>query len=82
MTMSTCEKCWSDSAWHRLIGDGDSYQELVAKRNVTTEHKCTPEEQAGESAQDCPKCGRRCLHQWTGECMNTACGQPVKKGER
>jgi hypothetical protein len=79
--MSSCEKCWSDSAMHRLFGDGPDYRELLARRNGVTERECTPEEQAGEDAQDCPLCGRRSLHQFTRECMNPECGQPAKKGE-
>jgi hypothetical protein len=64
--MSACEKCWADS------GGGVEYHYLVSTRN------CTPEEQAGEAAQFCPACGRKVLHQYTGECM-AGCEQETSK---
>lgn len=60
--MSSCEKCWVDAG-----GDVGLYQELVERRGRFA--LCTPEDQAGPGAEDCPKCGRRTLHQITGECM-------------
>ena len=60
--MSSCEKCWEDAG-----GNSDRYTELVRARN------CTPEEQAGDSADDCPECKRKCLHQYTHRCMNKGC---------
>ena len=74
--MSSCEKCWSDSAYDRMGWNGESpspYHELLKRRNGITEPECTPEQQAGEDATVCPTCGRKCLHQWTGECMNPNC---------
>jgi hypothetical protein len=65
--MSSCEKCWSDSRWL------ENYHEVLARRDGATEPKCTPEEQAGDDATNCPDCGRRTRHQWTRECMNTRC---------
>jgi hypothetical protein len=69
--MSNCEKCWSDA--RRNAGPyGDTlelYLEYVRTR------QCTPEEQAGEDARVCALCGRRTVHQLTGECM--ACGVQV-----
>jgi len=38
-------------------------------------HTCTPEEQAGEFASECPKCKRKTLHQYTEECM-AGCAVP------
>ena len=58
--MSACEKCWSDS---RL---GSDYYRLLDERK---EHPCTPEEQAGPGAGQCPWCGRMTLHQHTREPM-------------
>lgn len=34
------------------------------------QHSCTPEQQAGSMATECPKCNRMCLHQHTQQCMN------------
>lgn len=56
--MSSCEKCWADSR-----GDTDRYSELLKER------KCTPEEQAGEFAAECPSCNRKTLHQYTKQAM-------------
>ena len=64
--MSTCEQCWSDS--QGPYGDPvRRYRELVETR------KCTPEEQAGPGAGECPRCKRKTLHQYTAEPM---CGCP------
>ncbi len=59
--MSSCEKCWQES---RFV---DSYHELLESRK---DSPCTPEEQAGPNASECPKCKRMTLHQHTRECMN------------
>jgi len=61
--MSSCEACWKDSG-----GDVNLYQKLVKERT------CTPEEQAGPQAEECPRCHRRTLHQYTGTC--TSCSYP------
>lgn len=58
--MSTCEKCWKDS---RLE---ENYAEVLKSRAA---NPCTPEQQAGEHARECPWCGRMTLHQHTGEPM-------------
>ena len=58
--MSACEKCWTDS---RI---GDNYGQLVASRSAAP---CTPEEQAGPEAKNCPDCYMPVLHQHTGEHM-------------
>jgi hypothetical protein len=58
--MSACEKCWRDSRYD------DNYSEIVASR---ASNPCTPEEQAGPDASQCPGCQRYTLHQHTGEPM-------------
>lgn len=58
--MSTCEKCWADAA------TGADYYRLLNERAF---NPCTPEEQAGPGAGQCPACTRRTLHQHTGEPM-------------
>jgi len=60
--MSACEKCWADAG-----GDPDQYRQLLAARDRV--RNCTPEEQAGPSATECPECHRLTLHQHTGEPM-------------
>ena len=60
--MSACEKCWADSQ-RGLIDQAGAYRRLVAERN------CTPEQQAGPHATECPTCARITIHQHTGECM-------------
>lgn len=66
--MSSCERCWTDS-----MGEPTRYRELVKVR------ECTPEEQAGRLAKDCPQCGRRTIHQYTGICMVGDCKTEIKK---
>lgn len=66
--MASCERCWNDA-----FGADDQaarYAELLKKRSG--ERACTPEQQAGEGATDCPKCKRRAMHQVVRACM--ACG--------
>lgn len=58
--MSVCEKCWRDSRWY------DNYRQLLEERKDTP---CTPEQQAGPDAEQCPACKRMTLHQITGEPM-------------
>jgi hypothetical protein len=60
--VSSCEKCWRDAG-----GDSDRYRALLFDPNRPT---CTPEEQAGPDAKECPICKRMTLHQHTGECMS------------
>lgn len=63
--MSSCERCWADS----YIPGGpvgkrnERYSRLIRKRD------CTPEQQAGPDAAECPACGRESIHQVTGEPM-------------
>ena len=43
--MSSCERCWKEAN-----GNADRYHELLAI------NRCSPEEQAGENATECPRC--------------------------
>lgn len=68
--MASCEKCWSD-AYVRSIENPmktqtEHYQDLLKER---IEYRCTPEQQAGISADFCPKCKRNTLHQHTKRCV-------------
>ena len=68
--MSSCEKCWRDAS-----SDDDKaarYAELIEARK---DNPCTPEDQAGPDAKECPSCRRMTLHQITGQAM---CGCPEK----
>jgi len=68
--MVSCEKCWRDAG-----GNPDEYQRLIKSRT------CTPEEQAGLDATECPKCKRMAVHESVGFCM--ACGVfPSSKEQR
>ena len=68
--MASCEKCWKD-ATEAMKGDTPrEYQRLIKKRNASP---CSQEEQAGESAQVCPKCNRKTIHQFTKECLICHC---------
>ena len=66
--MSSCEKCWADAG-----GDSNRYRELLRARDKTG--RCTPEEEAGPNAKECPLCHRRTKHQHTGQLM---CGCALK----
>jgi hypothetical protein len=59
--MSACEKCWADAG-----GNANEYANLMLTRK---EHPCTPEQQAGQGATECPECRRLTLHDITGEPM-------------
>lgn len=59
--MSCCEKCYVDS-----MATGRRYMDLLEERKA---NPCTPEEQAGPDAGECPKCHRKTLHQHTREPM-------------
>lgn len=65
--MASCEKCWADA-----LGQPDEYERLLKQRRDTP---CTPEEQAGDEAHDCPNCSRTTVHQYARVCM--ACGCDV-----
>ena len=67
--MSSCEKCWSEA--HDGSGDvAGRYAELIEARK---DNQCTPEQQAGPDARECPRCSRKTIHQWTAQPM---CGCP------
>jgi hypothetical protein len=70
--MSCCEKCYADS-----MATGRRYMDLMNEREARGE-VCTPEQQAGLNAGQCPACKRMTLHQYTGEPM---CGCP-RQGTR
>jgi len=67
--MSTCEKCWTDAHRGDQYSVAEEYEHLLEKRK---NHPCTPEEQAGPEAKECPACSKMTCHQYTSECMN--CG--------
>ena len=64
--MSTCEKCWSDAHLGEQFSVAEEYGKLVAARR---DMPCTPEQQAGPDATECPQCHRKTLHQHTREPM-------------
>src|SRR5438128_10666649 len=64
--MSTCEKCWSDAHRGPQFSVAEEYEKLMRERR---NNPCSPEEQAGPNAGVCSKCGKRTLHQVTGEPM-------------
>ncbi len=68
--MASCERCWREAG-----GNPALYQELIARRN------CTPEEQAGRGAGECPVCGRRTIHQYVHVCMNPQCPEYQRREE-
>lgn len=85
--MASCERCWADAngnggyGYYRAGGRVE-YADLVKIRNGVTERECTPEEQAGPGATECPKCYRKTMHQICRDtCMNPACGFVAQKGE-
>lgn len=67
--MPSCEKCWRDAGY-----EADRYAELLVER---MDNPCSPEDQAGPGAGECPMCGRRTIHQHVaGFCMvcDVECG--------
>lgn len=65
--MPSCEKCWADSAMARWSNGTEEYAKLLAERDKAG--GCTPEQQAGPDAGECPTCHRMTLHQHCGVCM-------------
>lgn len=61
--MSACEQCWADAR-----GLNMPYA-LLLKRREADGRVCTPEQQAGPGADECPVCKRWTLHQYTGQAM-------------
>jgi len=72
--MPSCEKCWNDSRGHHR---SDAYSNLVAERDAS-KHVCTPEQQAGYGADECPVCKRKSIHIYCGVCMNYKCSAHLK----
>lgn len=54
--MASCEKCWAEAG-----GDAERYHDIFTDPKRPD---CTPEEQAGPYATECPKCGRKVIHQY------------------
>jgi hypothetical protein len=75
--VSACEKCWRDA--HRSDDVAAEYTRLITERKA---NPCTPEEQAGDYATECPKCRRRSVHQHTGECMTFDCDYDEQRWKR
>lgn len=73
--MSSCEKCWNDAHRGPCVNVAREYERLLAARDAAGQ-TCTPEEQAGPDATECPVCHRRTVHQWTHVCV--AC--PERQG--
>lgn len=71
--MSACEKCWADSRYAEHFGGDDTYRTLVARRDGKYERRCTPEEQSGSDATECPACKRKTVHQHTHMCQVPGC---------
>ena len=71
--MSSCEKCWRDSRSAEHFGAANAYVALIARRNGETERSCSPEEQAGHDATECPACRRKTVHQHTHLCQTPGC---------
>lgn len=66
--MASCEKCWRDAG-----GDPHTYKELILERQ---DNPCTPEQQAGRDATECPKCKRMTVHQHVHRCI--ICGHTLE----
>ena len=66
--MPSCEKCWIDAR-----GDAEQYERILTQRN-TNSMECTPEQQAGPDAGQCPFCLRKTMHMYSDVCMVKACG--------
>jgi ribosomal protein L37E len=77
--MASCEKCWGDAYMrihtNPMKSQAEHYQDLIKER--TGEKACTPEQQAGQDATVCKKCGRKTVHQYVKVCMN--CGVEVNE---
>ena len=68
--MAACEKCWRDAG-----GNPSEYERLLVLRKG---NNCTPEQQAGDDAADCPTCKRKTIHQYAHVCM--ICGYRANNG--
>jgi hypothetical protein len=67
--MAACEKCWRDAHRGPQFSVADEYQRLIEERR---DNPCTPEQQAGPDATECPVCNRKTVHQHCHICM--VCG--------
>lgn len=67
--MPSCEKCWADAHRGPQYSVAEEYSRLLEERK---DNPCTPEEQAGLDATECPNCLRKTMHQYCHVCM--ACG--------
>ena len=67
--MPSCEKCWSDAHRGDQFSVAEEYARLISERK---DNPCTPEEQAGPDAEECPDCRRKTVHQHCHVCM--VCG--------
>ncbi len=76
--MSACEKCWSDAHSGPYADVPENYARLMKERK---KNPCTPEQQAGPDFGECGRCGRKTLHQYTGECMAGCQAAPVEEDE-
>ena len=72
--MPSCEKCWRDAHKGWDIDVATEYARLIEERNATG--PCTPEEQAGEYATECPECLRMTVDQHCRICM--VCGKEME----
>lgn len=67
--MASCERCWERS---HVIARETGIEQTEEYRRLVLVNDCTPEQQAGPEASECPKCQTRTVHQHTHQC--TACG--------
>lgn len=76
--MSSCEKCWIDAARNMTGSQPEEYHRLL---NDPSRPPCTPEQQAGPDASECPNCKRWTLHQITHEPM-CGCDANLTKADK
>ena len=67
--MASCERCWEAS---HFVAREAGIEQSEAYRQLVLQNDCTPEQQAGLCARECPTCGTKTVHQHTGQCI--ACG--------
>ncbi len=67
--MASCERCWEMS---RIVARETGEEQAEAYRRLVRTSDCTPEQQAGREAKECPRCEARTVHQHVNECI--ACG--------
>ena len=69
--MPSCEKCWGDAYLKMMLNQDKSqteyYSMLIEERKA---NPCTPEQQAGQDAEECPKCKRNTIHVIIKYCTN------------